>query len=168
MSVKTQRSPTHVPPVIHRYGLQSTTLASVAAGPPPASLLAIKRSLREQTRLQPVRRPSPASTPSSPPARPSTSTPLLRVSALAAERPRTSEAAHHTRQRSPSSASKPAVRPPPLGLRRSLSLAAALGRGRGGAPPPGEAGGASAVASAAGSGRVVVCQFTLYHGTHNT
>ena len=33
MSVKTQRSPTHVPPVIHRYGLQSTTLASVAAGP---------------------------------------------------------------------------------------------------------------------------------------
>jgi hypothetical protein len=96
MSVKTQRSPTHVPPVIHRYGLQSTTLASVAAGPPPASLLAIKRSLREQTRLQPVRRSSPAA-PSSPPARPSTSTPLLRVSALAAERPRTSEAAaeHH-------------------------------------------------------------------------
>ena len=102
MSVKTQRSPTHVPPVIHRYGLQSTTLASVAAGPPPASLLAIKRSLREQTRLQPVRRSSPASTPSSPPARPSTSTPLLRGPALAAERPRTSEAA--ARQRSPSSA----------------------------------------------------------------
>ena len=80
MSVKTQRSPTHVPPVIHRYGLQSTTLASVAAGPPPASLLAIKRLLREQTRLQPVRRPS-TTAPSSPPARPSTSTPLLRVSA---------------------------------------------------------------------------------------